>query len=209
MKPLSTRVSLPIVAKYSVKDGKPKVTDILVKGVGSIAGKIGKSDLADIESVVLDEVEWGKGIATGDAENLEMEIYLTDMEVSVEGNFIPGGIDEDPIYGKSLVGSEAQIERVLYRGVDVTDALTKTDIKELEKEFIEYAIDSYGVDYWEKEIEDAKREPGFDESIEKYNKKLDDITDRLDRKLRSGKVKSKLAKKTSKIPGFSYWFQKK
>ncbi|MBK9390514.1 MAG: hypothetical protein IPN68_10070 [Bacteroidetes bacterium] len=209
MKPLVTTVSLPLEVKYSLKDGLPKIEDILVKGVGSIAGKLRRPDMLDVESIVSDEVENKHIPMPDDAKNLEMEIYLTDMEVEVHGTFLPGAIVRDIIFGKSLEDSEAEIEEVIYNGVDVTLALTKADIKELEKNFIEHALNRYGVDYWEQEMDAAKKEPGFDESIEKYNKKLDDLTDRLERKLRSGKVKSKLAKKTSKIPGFSYWFQRK
>lgn len=44
---------------------------------------------------------------------------------------------------------------------------------------------------------------------EDFNKTLDKLEKKLDDKLRKGKVKAKLGKgKKSKIPGFSYWFQK-
>ena len=148
MKPLVTTVSLPLEVKYSLKDGLPKIEDILVKGVGSIAGKLRRPDMLDVESIVSDEVENKHIPMPDDAKNLEMEIYLTDMEVEVHGTFLPCAIVLDIIFGKSLEDSEAEIEEVIYIVVYVTMDLKKADKKVHKKNFIEHSMYRYGVDYW-------------------------------------------------------------
>ena len=112
-----------------------------------------------------------------------------------------GGVDVDYKYSKGtpsrfssshgnyLPGDsdDIDIKSIVLGKVDVSDAISDRDMDRIYDKIMD--------------------EVGMDES-KRYKHSIQNIEKRLEKKLHRGKIKSKLVKKDSKIPGFSYWFKK-
>lgn len=122
----------------------------------------------------------------------EAVIDLYDVKVEVDYDYKAGAPDSySSAHGNYLPGDDAQIDikSVDLNGVDILSGISPKTLAKIDQKVFDYANSNENV---------SKR---YVSAIEKVEK-------RLDKRMKRGKLKAKLVGKDSKIPGFSYWFQK-
>jgi len=181
---MEIKVTLPLVIQWQRDGGEFFINDISLKNGESLINEL-PDDVIGYAMETLENVYAGDAKTKG-----EDDLDVEDINVEVDYKYSKGTSDRfSHSHGNWLPGDpdDIDIKSISVGKVDVSDGISDRDMDRI----------------YDK-IMDAE---GMDES-KRYKHSMQNIEKRLESKLRRGKIKSKLVKKDSKIPGFSYWFKK-